>query len=157
MVSARDTARGMTVMIVVSPVDPRTWHQQRVPVRYQFQLALYPTAPVVRLYVEVLDQPDTPLCMETFFNVGAPDQLRDLQALATQGVIDLDFYDAACEYVFTKRLRHGKLQRKQLGQLISQALRHHETIPESQRDFDDAKLQFQRDYPFASDYQILGG
>jgi len=157
MVSVRDTAREMTAMVIVSHVDPRKWCQRRVPVWHQFQLALYPTASVLRLYVELLDDPEAPFCMETFFNVEEPDQLRGLQELAKQSLIDLDFYDAACEYVFTKRLHNGKLQREQLGQLIWQALRHHEGIPESQRDFDEAKLQFQRDYPFASGYQILGG
>jgi len=89
MVSVRDTAREMTAMVIVSHVDPRKWCQRRVPVWHQFQLALYPTASVLRLYVELLDDPEAPFCMETFFNVGDPNQLRDLQALAQQSVVDV--------------------------------------------------------------------
>jgi hypothetical protein len=117
------------------------------PVLYQWQLARLPTAPVLRLHMQILDQPDNPYKFESFLNVGHEDNARMLTTLRAQESLYLVFYGDDLTYRFTKTLNHGQDQRELLGRLADRAADHWRQTPEEQRDFDQAKREFQRQFP----------
>ena len=117
------------------------------PVWNQWQLALLPTAPVIRLRTHILDHPNNSYKYESFLNVGDPDQARILDILGQQDRLYLAFYGDNLAYRFTKVLAHDQTQREQLQRLTGQARQEWQWIPADQRDFDQAKLLVQQQLP----------
>lgn len=117
------------------------------PVWYRWELAKLPTAPVIRLNLVILDQPQNPYRYESFLNIGNEDQTRILEILLTQEQLILPFYGDDFNQRLTKVVPHGAEQRRQLGALVEQAAAHWHGIPTDQRDFDQAKAMFQQRYP----------
>lgn len=114
---------------------------------YQWQLALLPTAPVLRLRLSILDQPLNPYRFESFLNVGRDDDARMLNILLDQESLYLAFYGDNYHHHYTKVLDHATSQREQLRQLAVRAVAYLRQLPVPQRDFDLAKAEFQRETP----------
>jgi len=117
------------------------------PVLYRYELGRYPTGAIIRLYLEIRDKPGSPYRMETFLNPGQGADLDLLTLLTEQAVLDLHFFDLGVEYIFSKRLRHRELNRRELTQLVAMAMDWLETIPQEQRDWQATKNRYQADVP----------
>ena len=61
------------------------------PVRYQWQLIMMPTSPLIRLELVIIDRPENPFKFESFLNVAAEDQAQVLADLANQDNLFLAF------------------------------------------------------------------
>jgi hypothetical protein len=119
------------------------------PTLYQWQLALMPTAPLLRLSLQIIDQPLDPYKFESFLNMGRVEDARVVATLGSQESLYLSFYGQELTYRFTKVIGHNASQREQLQRLAELAADRWRQIPEAQRDFDQAKAEFQRCYPLA--------
>jgi hypothetical protein len=117
------------------------------PVRCRWELALLPTAPVLRLNLVILDDPQNPYRFESFLNIGDEDQARILETLLSQEKLYFPFHGEDCRCHFTKVINHDPEQRQQLQEVAAQARDYWGTIPEEQRNFDQAKLEFQQRFP----------
>jgi hypothetical protein len=115
---------------------------RRAPVRYQWQLILMPTAPIIRLELVVLDDPDNPFKFESFLNIAETDQANVLADLIAQEQLSLAFYGDDLTYQYSKVVPHDLLQRQQLEALTIEAQRHWQQIDPEQRNFDLAKAAF---------------
>jgi hypothetical protein len=103
-----------------------------------------PTAPLVRLAVEVHDIPLNPFLFESFLNVGEDDQLAVLNQLAGQDKLYFSFYGDDLEYRFAKILEHDVQQWQKLDEIAERALAYWNQLPLAQRDFDLAKATYFR-------------
>ena len=112
------------------------------PVAYQWQLIKLPTAPLLRLQIDVLDQPDSPYRFESFLNVAEESQAQVLAQLANQEHLYLAFYGDNLTYRFTKIIRHDQQQWQYLDELVDEATRYWDRLPSKRRDFDEAKAAF---------------
>ena len=112
------------------------------PASYRWELIEMPTAPLVRLSVNIFDRPANPFFFESFLNVGEADQLNVLTQMAGQDKLYLAFYGDDLEYRFAKILDHNEQQWQKLDDIIARALTYWEQLPEAERDFDKAKAVF---------------
>ena len=116
------------------------------PVWSRWQLIKMPTAPLIRLELVIIDQPDNPFKFESFLNVAESDQSAILAQLAGQEHLYLAFYGDDLTYRFTKVIRHDTRQWQQLDELAAEAYRYWQEIPMTQWDFDWAKAMFMQRY-----------
>jgi len=116
------------------------------PVLYQWQLIKMPTAPLIRLELVIVDHPINPYKFESFLNVAQEDQARVLSQLANQDQLYLAFYGDGLNYRFTKIIEHDKQQWQYLDELVREAIDYWGEIPPAQRDFDQAKAEFMRQF-----------
>jgi hypothetical protein len=107
--------------------------------RSQWQLIEMPTASLIRLELFVLDRPENPYRFEPFLNMAAEDQLQVLIQLANQERLFLAFYGDWLNHRFAGVIEHSKQQWQQLDEIVEQALLYRESLPSTQRDFDQAK------------------
>jgi hypothetical protein len=108
-----------------------------VPIHLRQELYAHPAAPVIRLVFTIYDQPETPLAVETFINVGDVQQRADYAALADQQALSLLFYDETLSHRLTKVVPyHNQADVPQLLRTADGLLRD---IPEAERNFDAAK------------------
>jgi hypothetical protein len=114
------------------------------PVLYQWQLIEMPTAPLIRLDLLILDQPNKPFKFESFLNVAEEDQARVLSQLANQDRLYLAFYGDDLTHRFTKIVQHDRQQWQYLDELVDQATRYWHKLPPERRDFYQAKAEFMR-------------
>ena len=112
------------------------------PVRSQWQLIKMPTAPLIRLQLDVMDRPENPNRFESFLNVAADDQAQVLAELANQKELHLAFYGDDLGYRYTKTIPHSEQQWQQLDELVGMANDYRNKIPHERRDFDQAKAKF---------------
>ena len=112
------------------------------PVSYRWQLVKMPTAPLIRLELVILDQPDAHYRFESFLNVAQEDQSKILCQLANQDQLYLAFYGDDLRHCLTKAVQHDGQQWQYLDELMDEASAHWEQIPPEQRDFDRAKAAF---------------
>ena len=142
---AAETTRGAIHICHAPDRDIRGFANQ--PVVYRWQLIKMPTAPLIRLEVLILDNPQNPYRFESFLNVAAADQARILYELAGQEKLYLAFYGDDLRYRYTKEVEHGEQQWQKIDEIAIQAINHLLEIPEEQRDFDQAKAEFMRNSP----------
>lgn len=116
------------------------------PVSYQWQLIKMPTAPLVRLVVQIFDHPQDPYQFESFLNVAEPDQAGILAQLAGQDRLLLSFFGDDLGHRFTVRVPHGSQSWQQVDDYLEEGLRYWETLPQEIRDFDLAKIAFTRQF-----------
>ncbi|MCL4266688.1 MAG: hypothetical protein KJ069_26080 [Anaerolineae bacterium] len=116
------------------------------PVWFQWQMIQMPTAPLIRLEMVIVDNPVNPFCFESFLNVGEPDQLRILARLASQGHLHMAFYGGDLTYQYTKSIHHDEQQWQQLDEITELALVYWQALPPDQRDFDQAKAAYIRQF-----------
>lgn len=109
----------------------------------QWELALMATAPLLRLKLVIIDQPQNPYRFESFINVGQEHDVKVLEELLSQEKLYLAFYGEDFSFRFAKVIDHDEEQRQQLHQLVDLANDHWRELPEGQRDFDQAKAEFQ--------------
>lgn len=134
-------------VIVKAPSDEVASFRGAIPVLYRYELGRFEEGAVIRLYLEIKDRPASPYSMETFLNPAADHDLELLRQLISQAVLDIHFFDMAVNYVFSKRLRHRKLQRRELGALMDMALAHLQAVSPEQLNWQVAKAKFQRQMP----------
>jgi hypothetical protein len=117
------------------------------PVVYQWQLIRMTTAPLIRLELLILDDPDNPYRFESFLNIAAADQANVLYELANQEKLYLAFYGKGLDYRYTKEVEHDEQQWQKLDEMAIQAMNYWLQIPEERRDIDQAKASFMRHNP----------
>ena len=115
-------------------------------VSYQWQLIKMPTAPLIRLQVDIIDRPFHPYRFESFLNVAQEDQARVLVQLANQDKLYLAFHGDDFSHRFTKVIEHDNQQWQYLDELMSEAIDYWDRLPPEQRDFDRAKAEFQANF-----------
>lgn len=115
---------------------------KEAPVRYQWQLIMMPTAPLIRLELVVLDNPVNPFKFESFLNVAEADQAQVLADLVEQDELALAFYGDDLTYRYAKVISHDARQRNKLESFVVQAGHYWGRIEPEQRDFDLAKAAF---------------
>jgi hypothetical protein len=114
------------------------------PVASQWQLALMPNAPLIRLEMVILDRPGSPYKFESFLNVADEDQAKILDQLANQDQLYMAFYGDDLGFRYAKVIPHDEQQWQQLDELVAIATDHWRNIPKGQRDYDRAKAEFMR-------------
>ena len=114
------------------------------PVLYQWQLIEMPTAPLIRLEMTILDDPQKPYRFESFLNVEEEDQARILAQLANQDRLYLAFHGDDLTHRFTKIIEHDRQQWQYLDELATEAKRYLDQLPLELRDFERAKAEFMR-------------
>lgn len=126
-----------TVLLVKSPRREITSVRGRVPIAFTHELYAHPASPVIRMLTRIYDQPDRPLALETFINVGDPDQRDDYAALSRQDELLLLFYDEQLRHALTKTTRGTDWEA--VARVLMTADRLLSAIPAARRDFDAAK------------------
>ena len=107
------------------------------PIQVRHELFGHSASPVIRLTATLYDDPDDPLLLETFFNVGEEDQRSDYAALSEQDEILLLFYDQRHQHRLAKTVGNGS--RAQIPWVLQGAEALLAAIPPGARDFDRAK------------------
>lgn len=128
-----------TVLIVKAPRREIRSVQGRVPIEFRHELYQHPLAPVVRLVTRIYDQPQSALALETFVNVGDPDQQADYAALGQQDELLMLFYDEGLRHSLTKRV--GGVDPEAVSEVLTNAAQLLTAIPPERRDFDRAKAE----------------
>jgi hypothetical protein len=137
---AAETSRGALHICHAADSDIQGFANQ--PVIYRWQLIKMPTAPLIRLELFILDDPQKPCRFESFLNVADASQARILYELAGQEKLFLTFYGDDLRYRYTKEVEHDEQQWQKIDEIAVQAINHLLEIPEEQRDFDQAKATF---------------
>jgi hypothetical protein len=114
------------------------------PVRIQWQLIEMPTAPLIRLALTIMDQPESPYLFESFLNIAEADQANILNRLANQDRLYLAFYGSDLTYRYTKIIPQDRNQWQFLDELAQAAKDYLSSLPPKKRDFDRAKEAFMR-------------
>lgn len=130
------TDRG-TVLIVKLPNQEINSIRGPVPISFRHELYEYPSAPVIRMVTTIYDQPARPLALETFINVGDPEQHGDYENLSKQEILLMLFYDEALRHRLTKAVA-GQDQQAMVD-ILGRADRILSAISPEEFDFDRAK------------------
>ena len=112
------------------------------PVISRWQLINMPTAPLIRLEINILDRPENPYRFESFSNVAEQDQETVLAELANQDQLYLAFYGDDLGYRYTRVIPQDEQQWQRIDELTLAAFNYLSKIPPEQRDFDKAKASF---------------
>jgi hypothetical protein len=141
---AAETNIGIVHVCHASDVDIEGFRDKFV--RSQWQLINMPTAPLIRLQLDVIDRPEDPYRFESFLNVAAEDQAQILAELANQEELHLAFYGDDLGYRYTRAIPHSEQQWQRLDELVAMANDYWSKISPERRDFDRAKLEFMRQF-----------
>jgi hypothetical protein len=109
----------------------------RVPVQVHHELYEHPASPVIRTLFRWYDRPASPLAMESYTNVGDPQQRTDYLDLSRRDQLRFLFYDEQLAYRLSKLVHHP--DRRLIPQIVAIADRLLLAIPSDRRDFDQAK------------------
>lgn len=139
---AAERQNGTVTFITYAPAEDIESFRH-APVLYRWELVKMPTAPLLRFRATILDDPRSPYVLEHFLNMADPEQARILSRLKKQKELGFDFFGEEYEYQHTKRLDHPERMREQLRGLVSQAVDYWGALEPSERDFDQAKAEFQ--------------
>jgi hypothetical protein len=126
-----------TILVAKMPAAEIDSVRGRIPIAVRHELHESPSAPVIRMVTTLYDQPGHPLALETFINVAEPEQRADYAALAQKSELYLFFYDEEIRHRLTKQLRNVDLD--SIAQVLVEADRIHDAIPQERYDFDLAK------------------
>ncbi len=107
------------------------------PIQVRHELFGHPASPVIRLTATLYDDPNDPLLLETFINIGEADQRSDYAAFAEQEEIPLLFYDQRHQHRLAKTVGNGS--REQIPLVLQAADELLAAIPAGARDFERAK------------------
>lgn len=132
---------------VCHAADPDIEGFKNKPVWFQWQLIKMPTAPLIRMEIAVIDDPDNPYRFETFFNVADEQQVDILSELAAQDKLHFAFYGDDLSPTFTKTVPHNEQQWQHLDELVEEAIAYWTSLPPEERNFDLAKAEFMSQYP----------
>lgn len=134
-----------SIIVKMTRADADSAHRPGVPVGFRSELGLYPEAAVIRLALELHDQPDRPLYLDTFLDPGGKHDYALLRRLTQQTTLDLHIYDEHMTYQYTKRIPFREIPRNDLALLLDRALAHDETIVPAARDWQKARDQMLQD------------
>jgi hypothetical protein len=126
-----------TSMVIKAPRAEIDSVRGTVPIHLAHSLYDHPQAPLIRSTMQIIDQPDSHLALETYTNVADPQQRSDFARLARQRQIRLLFYDEALTNQLIKVIQSGKPE--DIRQILQLADELHRRIPVDQFDFDAAK------------------
>lgn len=130
------TNRGTAIVVKVPDVEIDRI-SGTFPIQMRHELFGHPASPVIRLTATLYDDPDNPLLLETFINVGEADQRADYAAFAEQDEIPLLFYDQRHQHRLAKTVGNGS--REQIPRVVQAADELLAGIPAGAREFDRAK------------------
>jgi hypothetical protein len=126
-----------TALIIKIPGADIASVRGNIPIVVRHDLYPHPAAPVIRLALTFLDDPDAPFTIDTFINVDEPEQLGNAAALVDQDALPLFFYDEALEHQLTKVLPYSS--QEDIAYLLEVAEQLWRQIPREQYDFAAAK------------------
>jgi hypothetical protein len=128
---------GGTIFVVKAPGADISSASGTVPIGINYELYEHPRGPVIRTVITIHDQPECPLVLETFINVGDPTQRADFAALAKQSRLVMLFYDEGLVHRLSKVVANRA--RERLETLLSLAESQLAGLPPEQVDFELAK------------------
>jgi hypothetical protein len=126
-----------TVFVIKLPSQDIEGARGRVPVHLRHELYAHPNAPVIRTTLRMYDQPEAPLALETFTNIGDENQRSDFAALAQQEAFLLLFYDEKLTHTLTKVVPQSNPEQPVF--VLGYAERLLAIIPKEDFDFERAK------------------
>ena len=112
------------------------------PIISRWQLIKMPTAPLIRLELIILDNPENPFRFESFLNVAEEDQSKILSQLANQHHLYMAFYGDDLSYQYGIAAPHDFQQWQLLDELTDEAHRYWDSISPEEQDFDQAKAAY---------------
>jgi hypothetical protein len=130
------TDRGTTLVIKMPSADIQSVRGP-VPILLRQELYDHPAAPVIRLVFTFYDQPESPLALETFINVGDEQQRANAAALTTQEELPMLFYNEALQPRLSKVMAYGT--QEEMAEILRSADHLLGSIPPEYYDFDMAK------------------
>lgn len=142
---AAETTRGAVHICHAADKDIQGFVNQ--PVIYRWQLIKMPTAPLIRLELLILDNPQNPYRFESFLYIGDTSQVRILYELAGQEKLFLTFYGDDLKYCYTKEVGHDEQQWQKIDEITIEAIDYWNTIPLGFRDNNQARAEFIRVFP----------
>jgi hypothetical protein len=128
-----------TAFVVKAPRRDIEGLRGNVPIEQRHELYRHPSAPVIRLLTTLYDQPERPLKLETFINVGDDQQRAELAALAEQEDVLMLFYDEALQHQLNKRVR--TIDGAAITAMLAEAGTLRAAIPAERFDFYRAKAE----------------
>src|SRR5436305_15005959 len=90
-----------TILVAKVPTPDLRTLGGRMPISQEHQLFDHIASPVIRMVTRFHDRPLTPLFLETFVNVGDPDQRADYDVLSRHDELEMLFYDEAVTHQLT--------------------------------------------------------
>jgi hypothetical protein len=114
----------------------------RVPIQVRNELYEHPAAPVIRTVLVIYDQPERPLKLESFINVGDPQQRADFAALSQQEELRLLFYDEQLAHRLSKVVPNRAPEA--MTEVLAAAERLRGAIAPERFNFDRAKAEVMR-------------
>ena len=146
--------RGDHISFITHAADGDIEDFRRAEVAYRWELVEMPSAPLVHFQAAILDNPWSPYLLEHFLNVADPEQAEILTRLVRQEQLCFDYFGTDYEYRYSKYLVHPADLRGGLSKLIDQALDYQRSLLTEGRDFDRAKMDYQRQVPLGNWYTI---
>lgn len=134
---------GQAVMVCKLPRAEAEALRGQIGIGYRSELGLYEAGAVIRLVIDFYDQPDAPMTADTFLNVADNADLRVVERLAAQNMLDIHLFDPRMDYLFTKRIPFRETPRRGLTEFIRQAIAHNKKS--ARPDFPAAKAAMMRD------------
>jgi hypothetical protein len=126
-----------TMFVVKAPARDIQSLRGNVPVHITHELYQHPQAPVIRTLIRWYDEPDRPLALETYTNIGDEQQRADFLDLAQRPELRFLFYDRSLRHRLTKAVRNP--DPATITQIAATADQLRATIPDATFDFDAAK------------------
>lgn len=111
-------------------------------IQVRHEVYAHEQAPVIRTLFRFYDQPQSPLAIETFTNIGDPVQRADFADLEKRDRLTMAFYDERVSHQLTKQV--ANLDREMIPMILTGAKEWMDTIPQGQVDFDKAKADVVR-------------
>jgi len=108
-----------------------------MPIGLRHELYEHPNAPVIRSVLTIVDQPRSPLRVETFINVAEADQRADFAALADQERLLLLLYDEQLRHRLSKLVPYP--ERSAVPAILARAEELRAAIPPWRYNFERAK------------------
>ncbi len=126
-----------TVLVVKIPGADIDSLRGPVPISFRHELYECPGAPVIRMVTIIYDEPERPLKLETFINVGDAQQRDEYENLCRQDRVMMLFYDEGLTHRLTKAV--AGYEQETMDAVLRQADRMLAAIPRDELDFDRAK------------------
>jgi hypothetical protein len=126
-----------TIFVVKAPGAEITRLSGIMPVEVRHELYAAATAPVIRTLLILYDDPHAPFALETYINIGDPNQRQDFAQLAEQESVVMRFYDEDLHRRLDKRVTLS--ESRNIAAVLAQAEQLRQRIPEGGYDFDLAK------------------
>lgn len=131
-----------TIFVVKAPEREIRSVTGPVPMRMFHELYQEPEAPVIRSVVQIYDQPNNPLSLETFTNVRDEQQRSEFDVLSKQKDFLFLFYNEKLQHQLSKRLSNPSGE--QMSKILELADRRSSILSDATYNFDQAKARVMR-------------